>query len=236
MPSPETDELATVPLPTGAPEVERPSAGTDAAEAREVPQQQTERLATGPGPAAARSRQTEPLAAEAGQAEAQQTERLATGSGPAEAGSRQTERLATEPGARVVPQQTEPFAAEPGVAEAQTVPQERVEPERVEPSETDAEDPAEPGKPGGRWWRGFTGSLAAGLTVLAIGVLVVAAIDLNTGAPGPGAVLLVGHPVAAVLALLAQRVADRRNGAPAVGAGVAVVLFTVSALTLFWLT
>ncbi|VVJ24651.1 Uncharacterised protein [Amycolatopsis camponoti] len=223
MPSPETDELATVPLPTGAPEVERPSAGTDAAEAR-----------------AGSRKQAEPLAAEAGPAEAQQTERLATGSGPAEARSRQTEWLATEPGARVVPQETEPFAAGPGPAEAQTVPQERVEPERVEPSdaapESDAEEPAEPGKPGGRWWRGFTGSLAAGLTVLAIGVLVVAAIDLNTGAPGPGAVLLVGHPVAAVLALLAQRVADRRNGAPAVGAGVAVVLFTVSALTLFWLT
>jgi predicted lipid-binding transport protein (Tim44 family) len=95
---------------------------------------------------------------------------------------------------------------------------------------------AEPAKQGGRWWRGFTGSLAAGLTVLAVGVLVVAGVCLYTGAPGPGAVLLIGHPVAAVLALLAQRVTDRRNGAPAAGAGVAVVLFTVSALTLFWLT
>jgi hypothetical protein len=67
-------------------------------------------------------------------------------------------------------------------------------------------------------------------------VLAVAGICLFTGAPGPGATLLVGHPVAAVLALLAQRVADRRTGPPAAGAGVAVVLFTVSALTLFWLT
>lgn len=168
MPSPDTDESATVPMPTGAPEVERASAGTDATEAQEVPQQQTE-----------------------------------------------------------------PFAAGPDPVEAQTVPQERDEPERVEQSDAAPEGLA---KPGGRWWRGFTGALAAGLTVLAIGVLVVAAIDLNTGAPGPGAVLLIGHPVAAVLALLAQRVADRRNGAPAAGAGLAVVLFTVSALTLFWLT
>jgi predicted lipid-binding transport protein (Tim44 family) len=139
---------------------------------------------------------------------------------------------------RAVPQQqTEPLAVEP---DAQTVPQDPVEPERVEAADTTSTDAspeaAEPGKPRGRWWRGFTGSLAAGLTVLAIGVLAVAVIDLNTGAPGPGAVLLIGHPVAAVLALLAQRVADRRNGAPAAGAGVAVVLFTVSALTLFWLT
>jgi predicted lipid-binding transport protein (Tim44 family) len=102
--------------------------------------------------------------------------------------------------------------------------------------ETVEKSAAEPAKPGGRWWRGFTGSLAAGLTVLAVGVLVVAGVCLYTGAPGPGSVLLIGHPVAAALALLAQRVADRRNGLPAAGAGVAVVLFTVSALTLFWLT
>ena len=175
MASPDTDELSTVPMPTG---------GSDA------------ESETGAGPAAA---------------------------------------------ARAVPQQqTEPLAAGPSAAEAQTVPQERVEPELIEPADAapdpEAEAPAEPAKPGGRWWRGFTGSLAAGLTVLAIGVLAVAVIDLNTGAPGPGAVLLIGHPVAAVLALLAQRVADRRNGAPAAGAGLAVVLFTVSALTLFWLT
>jgi predicted lipid-binding transport protein (Tim44 family) len=96
--------------------------------------------------------------------------------------------------------------------------------------------PVPAAKDGGRWWRGFTGSLAAGLAVLAAGVLVVAGICLVTGAPGPGAVLLVGHPVAAVLALLAQRQADRRTGVPAAGAGVAVLLFAVSALTLFWLT
>jgi predicted lipid-binding transport protein (Tim44 family) len=146
------------------------------------------------------------------------------------------------PDAETAPQERVGAAevASPGGPGAQAVPQERVEPERVEPAAAAAEDSpehdAEPAKQGGRWWRGFTGSLAAGLVVLAIGVLVVAGVCLYTGVPGPGAVLLVGHPIAAVLALLAQRVADRRNGAAAVGGGVAVVLFTVSALTLFWLT
>ena len=141
---------------------------------------------------------------------------------------------------------TMPFAAGEGspsgadgertaVTEAETVPQARVEPERIDPPAEEPE-PAPPAKQPGRWWRGFTGSLAAGLVVLALGVLVVAGIDLYTGAPGPGPELLVGHPIAAALAVLAQRVADRRNGIQAAGAGIAVVLFTVSALTLFWLT
>jgi len=131
----------------------------------------------------------------------------------------------------------EPAAA--AVSDAPTVEQARVEPERIEPADAapDAEvgAPAGPARQGGRWWRGFTGSLAASLAILAIGVLVVAGICLFTGAPGPGATLLIGHPVVAVLALLAQRVADRRNGPPAVGAGIAVVLFAISAVTMFWL-
>jgi hypothetical protein len=219
--SPDTDELATVPMPSGAPESES-SAG---AEAQTMPQERAE-------PHTVPQERAEPAAgrgvAEPQTVPQQQTELLATGPDVAEA---QT----------VLQQQTEPLATGPDMAEAQTMPQERVEPERIDSPDTSSADaseagePAEPAKQGGRWWRGFTGSLAAGLAVLAIGVLVVAGIDLNTGAPGPGAVLLIGHPVAAMLALLAQRVADRRNGAPAVGAGVAVVLFTVSALTLFWL-
>ncbi|MGW5722211.1 hypothetical protein ACWEVP_38980 [Amycolatopsis sp. NPDC003865] len=167
------------------------------------------------GRGAAGEQRTEPLAAEA------QAPGRAAPAAEAAAGEQRTEPLATEP------------------AEAQTVPQERVDPERIEPADSDdadAEEPAPPVKARGRWWRGFTGSLAAGLVVLAVGVLAVAGIDLGTGAPGPGPALLIGHPVAAALALVAQRVADRRNGAPAAGAGLAVVLFAVSALTLFWLT
>jgi predicted lipid-binding transport protein (Tim44 family) len=128
-----------------------------------------------------------------------------------------------------------------GAASPATEPPERAEPARIEPDPASASDGAVPAgslppKQGGRWWRGFTGSLTAGLVILAIGLLAVAGICLFTGAPGPGPTLLIGHPVAAVLALLAQRVADRRNGPAAAGAGTAVVLFAISALTLFWLT
>ncbi|MFI5590556.1 hypothetical protein ACIA5G_36305 [Amycolatopsis sp. NPDC051758] len=134
---------------------------------------------------------------------------------------------------------TVPVPLPAAAPDAETAPQERVEPKPASADEASPEPAAEaasPAKERGRWWRGFTGSLAAGLAVLAVGVLAVAGIDLYTGAPGPGAAMLIGHPVAAVLALLAQRVADRRNGIAAAGAGIAVVLFVVSALTLFWLT
>ncbi|WP_206795560.1 hypothetical protein [Amycolatopsis sp. MtRt-6] len=123
-----------------------------------------------------------------------------------------------------------------GAAEAPTVEQRRIEPERIEPADAGPETEPAAAPVRGRWWRGLTGSLAAGLAVLALGVLLVGAIGLYTGMPGPGATLLIGHPVAAALALLAQRVADRRDGPSAVGAGIAVVLFTVSAVSLFWLT
>ncbi len=132
---------------------------------------------------------------------------------------------------------TVPFQA--GAPEAEAAHQDRVAPERAEPESVAVAEQApetEPKKEGGRWWRGLTGSLAAGLVVLTVGVYGVAGVCLFTGAPGPGAVLLTGHPIAAGLALIAQRVADRRSGLPAAGAGLAVVLFTVSALTLFWLT
>ena len=195
MASPDTEELATVPLPTPAPDVET------------APQQVTD-------PAAAAA-ETAPQEALTGPAEAQPS--AAGAAGIAEPGADERAVSADEQAAA---------AGRVAAAGADEVPS----PETVEQAA------AKPAKQGGRWWRGFTGSLAAGLTVLAIGVLVVAGVCVYTDAPGPGPVLLIGHPVAAVLALLAQRVADRRNGLPAAGAGIAVVLFVVSALTLFWLT
>ncbi|WP_326946334.1 hypothetical protein OG439_44325 [Amycolatopsis sp. NBC_01307] len=156
-----------------------------------------------------------------------------------------TEELATvplptpRPDHRTTPHQviTDPAAPSPDAPTEAAAPTETDEQaDATSPEAVEQAEPAKPAKPRGRWWRGFTGSLAAGLTVLAVGVLVVAGVCLYTDAPGPGPVLLIGHPIAAVLALLAQRVADRRNGFPAAGAGIAVVLFVVSALTLFWLT
>ncbi|MFJ4097938.1 hypothetical protein [Amycolatopsis japonica] len=95
-----------------------------------------------------------------------------------------------------------------------------------------ADEPKTPER--GRFWRGLTGSLAAGMVVLAACVLVVAGICLFAGAPGPGPLMLIGHPVAAALALLAQRVADTRNGRIAGFAGLGVVVSVTAALSLFW--
>lgn len=86
----------------------------------------------------------------------------------------------------------------------------------------------------GRLWRSLTGSLTAGMVVLAVCVVAIAAICQFTDAPGPGLLMLIGHPVAAVLAVLAQRVADTRNGRVAVFAGVGVVVSVTAALSLFW--
>nr|WP_246257336.1 hypothetical protein [Amycolatopsis anabasis] len=86
-------------------------------------------------------------------------------------------------------------------------------------------------RPAVRWWRGLTGSLAAGLVVLA---LVVLGITLLSTAPGPGAVSLIGHPVAAVVAVAAQWIADHRRGRVAGIAGLVVVADTVLAMSLFW--
>ena len=46
--------------------------------------------------------------------------------------------------------------------------------------------------------------------------------------------MLIGHPVAAVVAVLAQRVVDTRNGRVAGFAGLAVVVSVTAALSLFW--
>ncbi|WP_410651996.1 hypothetical protein [Amycolatopsis sp. cmx-4-54] len=95
-----------------------------------------------------------------------------------------------------------------------------------------ADEPKTPGS--GRFWRGLTGSLAAGMAVLAVCVVVIASLCLFSGAPGPGLLMLIGHPVAAVVALLAQRVVDSRDGRVAGFAGLLVVVSVTAALSLFW--
>lgn len=86
----------------------------------------------------------------------------------------------------------------------------------------------------GRRWRGFTGSLAAGLAVLSLVVLGAGLASTLVGAPGPGAAPLIGHPLAAILALVAQRVADRRDGKTAGAAGIVIVADVVFVLVFFW--
>jgi hypothetical protein len=97
------------------------------------------------------------------------------------------------------------------------------------------EDPLAGERARGSRWRGFTGSLAAGLVVLAVVVLGAGVLGLVTGAPGPGLFMLIGHPVVAILALIAQRVADRKRGLVAGAGMVAVVVLTGLALWLLWL-
>ena len=81
----------------------------------------------------------------------------------------------------------------------------------------------------------MTGSFAAGLAVLAVVVLGSGVLALSTSAPGPGLLMLLGHPVAAVLALVAQRVADRKTGIVGVGAGATVLAITAAAVWTLWL-
>lgn len=85
-----------------------------------------------------------------------------------------------------------------------------------------------------RWWRGLTGSLAAGLAALAVIVLGAGLLCLLLTVPGPGAAMLIGHPVAAAIALVAQRFADRRDGLVAGLAAAVVVADLAAALWLFW--
>lgn len=95
-------------------------------------------------------------------------------------------------------------------------------------------EPSARPKPRGRWWRGFTGSVAAGMAVLAVGVLVVGVLCLVNGASGPGVLKLVGHPVAAVIVLALQRIADRRVGKVAALAGAGVLVVAGVAFGVLW--
>ncbi|GAA1035348.1 MULTISPECIES: hypothetical protein [Amycolatopsis] len=72
------------------------------------------------------------------------------------------------------------------------------------------------------------------MAVLAIGVLVVGVLCLVKGASGPGVLKLVGHPLAAVIVLALQRIADRRAGKVAAVAGVGVVAVAGAAFCVLW--
>jgi hypothetical protein len=86
----------------------------------------------------------------------------------------------------------------------------------------------------GRFWRELAGALAAGLVILAVAVLVLQIVSWTNGVPGLGVVELIGHGVAAVLAVVAQRVIDRRTGRPALVAGLGLTVVVVLVLVLFW--
>jgi hypothetical protein len=89
-------------------------------------------------------------------------------------------------------------------------------------------------KVGGRLLRGTTGVFAASMVLLFLIVLGAQIYFQSTGYPGLGWPAVGGHLVAAALAVFCQRLADRRAGALAVLAGLAVVVITALTLWLFW--
>lgn len=84
------------------------------------------------------------------------------------------------------------------------------------------------------WARALSGVLVAGLLVLAVGLLLGWAVAAAAGEPGPGPLMLIGHTVGAVVAVVLHRTALRRTGTLGYAAvfGVAGVLALLGLL--FW--
>jgi hypothetical protein len=85
-----------------------------------------------------------------------------------------------------------------------------------------------------RWFRGLTGSLTAGLVLLMLLELGAQALAFVQHAPGPGVAVLLGHVAAAVIAVVAQWLADRGRSWVVLAAGLVVLVDTAAVLLLFW--
>jgi hypothetical protein len=94
--------------------------------------------------------------------------------------------------------------------------------------------PAEAPRHRGGPWRELSGALAVGMSVLALVVIVFQVLAWGQDMPGPGMWTVVGHVVAAALAVLVQRFADRLTGLAAAGCVLGVVAVSGAALWLFW--
>ncbi|MHA6629259.1 hypothetical protein ACU61A_27815 [Pseudonocardia sichuanensis] len=88
---------------------------------------------------------------------------------------------------------------------------------------------------GVRLLRGLAGLLAGGLVALVLALVGAWFLAERLGVPGPTGATIAGHAVAAVLAVLAQRQADRRRDGVAAVAALAVVLVTAVVLAVQWL-
>ncbi|NUT46078.1 MAG: hypothetical protein HOV94_01990 [Saccharothrix sp.] len=85
-----------------------------------------------------------------------------------------------------------------------------------------------------RLWRGVSGALAVGLALLALAMIGVQVYAGTRDLPGPGLGVVAGHVVAAVAAVVAQVVADRRRGRAVAVCGLVVVLVAAGTLWLYW--
>ncbi|MBB5956139.1 hypothetical protein FHS29_002725 [Saccharothrix tamanrassetensis] len=85
-----------------------------------------------------------------------------------------------------------------------------------------------------RTWRGVSGAVAVGLVLLALALI---GVQVYAGAhdlPGPGVDVVIGHVVAALVAVVAQVFADRRTRWVSAGCSLAVLVVGAITLWLFW--
>jgi type IV secretory pathway VirB2 component (pilin) len=82
--------------------------------------------------------------------------------------------------------------------------------------------------------RGLSGLLAGGLVVLAIVVCAAQWLAGTSGRPGPGVPAVVGHVVAASVAVVLQLVADRLRGPLAALASGSVLMIAAGVLWFGW--
>ncbi|MFC5993991.1 hypothetical protein ACFQE5_07180 [Pseudonocardia hispaniensis] len=94
--------------------------------------------------------------------------------------------------------------------------------------------PARPGRVG-RVLRGCSGVLAGGLVTFAMVLLAGWFFTTRTGSAGPGTGMLMGHWLAAVVAGVAQVVADRRTDRTGTIAALGVLAVTAAVLGIYWL-
>ncbi|CCH28245.1 putative secreted protein [Saccharothrix espanaensis DSM 44229] len=85
-----------------------------------------------------------------------------------------------------------------------------------------------------RTWRGVGGSVAVGLVLLALALIGVQVYAGLHDLPGPGVGVVLGHLLAAAVAVVAQVVADRRTGWVAGLCGLAVLVAGATTLWVFW--
>ncbi len=89
-------------------------------------------------------------------------------------------------------------------------------------------------RPAGRAARGLSGVLAGGLVALTIVLCLAQWLAATSGVPGPGAAAVVGHLMAAVVAVGLQLAAERSRDRAATLASCSVLLLAAVVLWFGW--